>query len=251
LRKIITALILPFNFCLGLLLIGLLFLLFTARQRFGKTLISFSVLLLLLFSFPPFANRLIFSLESKYAPLSSEELERQDTRYVVILGGGHNSSRPPASQLSPSSLARLIEGIRIYREKPGTKLILSGGPVFDPEPNARAMFNTARILGVPESDLEMESESKDTEEEAKFLASRLKQEPFYLVTSAVHMPRSMALFRKQKMNPVPAPTDYAFRLIDPPWLLRYVPNLGAYQQSERAVREYLGLAYSRMRRKAD
>ena len=250
LRKFVSTLLLPFNLCLGLLLLGLVVLLFTRRQRLAKIVITSSAILLLLFSFSPLADKLISSLEMQYSPLAAQDLARENVHYIVVLGGGHNSSRPPGSQLSPSSLARLIEGIRIFKEKPGTKLILSGGSVFDPLPNAQAMLTTAKLLGIPETDIELESESRDTEDEARFLAPRLKQEPFYLVTSAVHMPRSMALFRKQGTNPIAAPTDFAFRLVNSPVLLRYLPNLGALQQSERAIREYFGLMYSRMRGKA-
>ena len=34
------------------------------------------------------------------------------------------------------------------------------------------------------------------------------KDKFILVTSASHMLRAMALFRKQGMEPIPAPTDY-------------------------------------------
>ena len=37
-----------------------------------------------------------------------------------------------------------------------------------------------------------------------------KSEPFYLVTSALHMPRAMKLFLKQGLNPLAAPSDYPF-----------------------------------------
>ncbi len=32
--------------------------------------------------------------------------------------------------------------------------------------------------------------------------------PFFLVTSAGHLPRTMAAFAKLGMTPIPAPTDY-------------------------------------------
>ena len=250
LRKIVSLLLLPFNVSLFFIVFGLL-LLFTRRQRAGKTFISIGVLLLLIFSIPPVSNRLIGSLESHYKPLAQQSLAGSNIRWIVVLGGGHNSSRPPGSQLSASSLARVTEAVRIYKGQPGTKLILSGGAVFDPLPNAEAMASTARLFGVKEEDIVLESESMDTEDEARLLAPLLKKEPFYLVTSAVHMPRSMALFKKQGTNPVPAPADYSFQSSRTPFLLRVLPNVNAFQQSERAMREYMGITWSRLRGKAD
>ena len=130
-------------------------------------------------------------------------------------------------------------------------MILSGGAVFDPLPNAEAMASTVRLFGVKEEDIVLESQSMDTEDEARLLAPLLKKEPFYLVTSAVHMPRSMALFVKQGTNPIPAPADYSFQSSNIPFLLRVLPNVNAFQQSERAMREYMGITWSRLRGKAD
>ena len=216
----------------------------------GKMLMTAGILLLVCFSMPAVAEILTRSLESRYQPLSSELFSESNVRWIVVLGGGHDSSKPAGLQLSSSSLARIVEGIRIYRARPGRKLILSGGSVFDPVPNAEAMFHMAKILGVKEEDIHLEKKSKDTEEEAKFLASMIGNEKFYLVTSAIHMPRSVGLFRKHKMDLIPAPTDYAFRSQNPPLLLRILPNATSLQQSERALREYLGITWSRLRGKA-
>ncbi len=250
LRKIISTLLLPLNLCLALLLFGALLLLLTRKKKIGKMLMTAGILFLVCFSLPAVAGILTRSLESRYQPLSSESLSDSNVRWIVVLGGGHDSSKPVGLQLTSSSLARVVEGVRIYRMKPGRKLILSGGSVFDPVPNADAMFHMAKILGVNERDIVLERKAKDTEEEAKFLASMIGNEKCYLVTSAIHMPRSVGLFRKYKMNLVPAPTDYSFRPQNPPLLLRILPNATSLQQSERAMREYLGITWSRLRGKA-
>jgi uncharacterized SAM-binding protein YcdF (DUF218 family) len=249
LKKLITALILPLNFCFVLVIIGSL-ILFTRRRNFGKSLIIAGLCLLFLLSFPPVSGLLTNKLESRYPALSNADLSKSNIRWIVVLGGGHNSSNPVGSQLSASSLARVVEGVRIYRMKTGRKLLLSGGPVYDRIPNADVMRDEARILGIPDADITLEAKSRDTEEEARFLSPVLNQEEFFLVTSAVHMPRSMALFRQQKMKPIAAPTDYSFQSQNVPLIFRFLPNAGALQQSERALREYLGLLWYRIRGKA-
>src|SRR6185295_8006366 len=76
-------------------------------------------------------------------------------KYVVVLGGGHNwdPSLPVSSQLSDQSVKRLIEGIRIFRENPGSKLVLSGGSWPDSVPNARLLADLAQQLGVASDDI--------------------------------------------------------------------------------------------------
>lgn len=59
-------------------------------------------------------------------------------KWIVVLGGGVVSdTRLLANNQSLcSSLARLVEGIRIHNNLKGSKLILSGGADFVPVPEA-------------------------------------------------------------------------------------------------------------------
>ena len=130
-----------------------------------------------------------------------------------MLGGGHVSDpRLPAnSQISAAALGRVVEGVRLYKAIPGSKLLLSGGAVFDPVPEAEVMAQIAGLLGVKPQDIRLESDSRDTAEEAEIIAKMIGREKFILVTSAAHMPRSMALFRKRGLQPIPAPADFLVR----------------------------------------
>ena len=73
-------------------------------------------------------DRLIEPLEYQYPPFDIEMTEGQ-ARWVVVLGGGHERDiRLPAnSQLSDTTLARLVEGIRVQRLMPTSKLIRNRG----------------------------------------------------------------------------------------------------------------------------
>ena len=130
-----------------------------------------------------------------------------------MLGGGHVSDpRLPAnSQISAAALGRVVEGVRLYKAIPGSKLLLSGGAVFDPVPEAEVMARIAVLLGVKPQDISLEPDSRDTADEAEIIAKMIGRERFILVTSASHMPRSMALFRKRGLQPIPAPTDFQVR----------------------------------------
>ena len=172
-------------------------------------------------------------------------------KWIVVLGGGHTSdSRMPAnSQLYHPALARLVEAIRLYHSLPGSKLILSGGALYDPVPESEVLADVALALRVEKKNLILESLSRDTEEEAIVIQKMVGKDPFVLVTSASHMPRAMGLFRKLGMHPIPAPTDYGIREsswegISPGMFFPGSTNL---QNAEAAVYECLGLVWAKLR----
>ncbi|NIA09728.1 MAG: envelope biogenesis factor ElyC [Nitrospiraceae bacterium] len=248
LKKIISPLFLPVPICLEILLTGLVLLWFTRRQKLGKVIVSIGVILLASLSFDAISNNLLRPLEHKYPPLLKLE-DVRGIKWIVVLGGGHQSDPniPSTSQLSDASIARLVEGIRLYRMLPGSKLILSGGSAFDPVPDAGIMADVARAIGVNEQDLILESVSRDTKDEARLIQEIVGKERFILVTSAFHMPRSMALFEKHGMRPIPAPTEYLAkesRKISPSM---FFPSADSLEKVERAFHEYLGLGWAKLR----
>ena len=134
-KKIVAYTLYPLSLCLIILVVGLLFIWFTRKQRIGKVIVSMGVGILLIFSLGIVSNTLLGSLESEYAPLA--DLQGLDgIKCIVVLGGGHSSDTklPANGRLSDSALARLVEGIRIHNNLKDSQLILSGGAVFDPIP---------------------------------------------------------------------------------------------------------------------
>jgi len=254
-KKIISSFLMPVPLSLLISLIGLILLWFTKRQRTGKIFVSVGIFLMLLLSYNAASNQLLRTLENRYDPdniqlennISSEDMP--PIKFIVVLGGGHtlDSKLPITSQLSEDSMARLIEGIRLYRKYSNVKLILSGGTGFDPIPNAHVMANLAKELGVNEDNIIMESKSKDTIDEANFIKPIVNNDQFILVTSASHMPRSIAMFKKLGMNPIPAPTGHKVKgkqtIISYPFFLSSIYLLKA----EIAFHEYLGMLWAKLR----
>jgi uncharacterized SAM-binding protein YcdF (DUF218 family) len=235
---------------------GLFLLWFTRKQKTGKILVSVGICLILLLSSGFIANPLLRSLEIKYAPyhvqLSNEVCisdEGYPIGFVIVLAGGHVSDQrlPVTSQLSGNSLVRLIEGVRIYRKCPGSKLVLSGGGVFDTISSAEIMADIARELGVNQDDIITESVSKDTKDEAILIKPIVNNNHFILVTSASHMPRSMAMFRKLGMNPVAAPTSYLSMGRSGLNPTCFFPKTSNLIKSERVFYEYLGVIWAKLR----
>ncbi len=249
-KKIVGPFFFPLSLCLEILIIGLILLWLTPKKRAGKVIVSLGVTLLILLSYGAFTDMLLKPLEYRYPPLLNFK-DLAEVRWIAVLGGGHTSDpqMPPNSQLSGSSLSRLVEGIRAHKSLPGSKLILSGGALYDPVSNAKVLADVALTLGVDRQSLILETLSKDTEDEARLIKKIVGNDPFVLVTSASHLPRSMALFRKLGMQPIPAPTDYGVREkqeagINPGM---FFPNVGELGNAETAVYEYLGLAWAKLR----
>jgi len=252
-KFIFSRIFFPVTLCLEILILGLFLLWFTRRQRAGKLVVTLGTLLLVLMSNYVITDRMLIPLEQKYPALidlPASQAVTQDNptaaKMIVVLGGGHTSDPklPVTDHLSDTALTRLVEAVRLYKELSGSKLILSGGSGADPVPEAEVLGKVAPILGVNPQDLILETESINTEDEARRLKPVLGQEKFILVTSASHMPRAMALFKKQGMNPIPAPAGHLVKPVEPPVWDWSFPSSWDLYKAERAVYEYLGLAWA-------
>lgn len=241
----------PIALCFIFSLVVLLAMLFR-RRLLAAGLMLLVVGMYLVFGYGWMSRDQILARESVYSPVGEKQLQvlQQDPpRFVVVLGSGHVSDDrlPVTGQIGGTSLARLAEGIRLQRLLPGAKLVVSGGAVGDPVANAKVVAAVAESLGVARKQLVIEDQPLDTVEEARFLAPVLKDAPFVLVTSALHMPRAMAIFENQGMRPMAAPTDYVIKIsaVAPPG--SYLPSLNNFDLSRRILYEWLGDIWSRVK----
>jgi uncharacterized SAM-binding protein YcdF (DUF218 family) len=250
-KKLVAPLLMPVPVCLALLSAGLLLLWLRRRERAGKRLATAGTLLLVLLGYGFVSNRLLSSLERQYQPVADASAAAGRVRWVVVLGGGSSSdhSLPEGVRLSEATLARLVEGIRLQRQLPGSRLLLSGGSVFSSDPDAETMRALAVGLGVDPGSIVLDTVSPDTETQAEVVRAQLGSEEFFLVTSASHMPRSMALFRKAGTNPTPAPTHFLTqenRGLSPG---AFFPSSAGLRRAETVAYEYLGFAWAKVRGK--
>jgi uncharacterized SAM-binding protein YcdF (DUF218 family) len=241
----------PVSLNLLLSFIGLFLLFFTSRQKLGKILILIGTAILVFCSFTQTADILTMPMKERYPPYRHDNslMINSTPKLIVVLGAGYDSydSIPIVSRIGYDSLVRLVEGIRIYRMIPDGKLLLSGGSALGTGPCAIDMAKLAIELGVNEKDIVIESKSRDTRDQAQIIKSIIGGEQFILVTSSTHMPRSMALFSKLGMKPVPASTksleEKLLNLTPNP----FIPSSVNLQKSEVAFHEYLGIIWSKLR----
>ncbi|HAG51118.1 MAG: hypothetical protein A2X87_05295 [Deltaproteobacteria bacterium GWC2_42_51] len=246
--KIIQSLLLPPAILLLIMAIG--FTVIKKYPRLGKISILMSLLMLYLLSIRIVSDRLIGFLESSFHPLQKTYVNfalGEKPTIIVVLGGGTINlsylNMQPA--LSRTSMSRLIHGITLYRQINGAVLVASGGS-GDPElPNvseADAMKRVAVSLGVPDKDILVEGNSRNTIDSVRTLKNIAKDARVILVTSAAHMKRAVGMFKKIGVEVIPAPTDYKSeqKKIN---LYSFIPHIKYFDDSTNAIYEYLGIIW--------
>jgi len=242
LKKILGDLLMPVPIILLLLCWALLLMLRRKTRWFGYLVVAFVTALLFVASYAPLSNQLISLFESRVPQYQQGETP---VDYVAVLGSWHQSvtTQPITSELKPTAIVRLAEGIRIYRMNPGSKLIFTGyrGIIEDRVSFPDKLRELAVALGVPAEDIIVLNGPQDTQEEAQLIARKFADSSLVLVTTALHMPRALILFHDAGLDPIPAPTDYVAKPFKSWWVF---PSAEALAHTEYWAHEQLGILWS-------
>ncbi len=250
LKKLIGALLSPVT--AGVLFLILAFgLSLTERfRRLGRWMLGTGLALGWILGTVPVADALLGPLEKRYPAVIEAPANASAIHWIVVLGHGHSSDTgwPAPARLNDEALFRLTEGIRLSRLLPHAQLVLSGGGNGEIS-QAEALREAALALGVSPERIHLEPTPRDTGEEAERMAALLESrdsldEPFLLVTSSAHMPRSVRHFHARGLNPVPAPGHAYVRSRRDLALRDFFPTASGYRKVERAVHEYLGMMWA-------
>lgn len=241
------------------------FLLFAAvlsRKKPGqsRTLALIALLILFLGGNRWVSSALARSLEVQYQ--APAQIPAADV--IVVLGGGTESASPPRAYTEVNGAGdRVIYAFRLYQQGKASHLLLSGGRIswLDEETSSPAedMAELLTLFGVPEDALWLEDQSQNTEENAAYARAFLAEKGInriILVTSAMHMPRSVRLFQAQGFEVIPAPADFAVTddrwqaLLHPDWrtfLVDLLPSASSLNLTTNALKEYIGMAVNRFK----
>ncbi len=256
-KKFVSYWLMPLPFCLVAVGVGLALMRWGRSPRYGWALSVGAVVLLMLLSNKLVSRALIRPLESRYpampefAPGKPIPPQLAACRFVVVLGGGNGYS-PETSAinlLSNAALARVAEAVRILHALPEAKLIVSGPPIGTGAAHATVLARAAESLGIAAERVLYIDHARDTEEEAQAVSELVNQEPVALVTSAWHLPRSMALFRAAGVRAVAVPADFRTHVYDPWGWNDLGWDLAALERSSLALRERLGFTWAWLRGK--
>lgn len=251
LGKIVTKLIypLPMSILLGCVALGLL--MWRSNRAAGIELAS-SLGLLWISSTPVVSIALAVSLERKYLPVLPADLP--DAGAIVVLGGGLRMPVAPElwSDLG-SGADRFLHAARLYHAGKAPWVVASGGGMPWSRSDRAPASGMADLLvewGVPRAAVLSETSSRNTYEnalETKALLDSKQIGDVLLVTSAMHMPRALAVFRSTGLRAHPASTDYVALHGGSGTLLNWIPGVNSLEMTQAAFKEYLGLAVYRWR----
>lgn len=251
LKKLLAQLVMP----LPLLFLLLLILLFIINCRAAKVNalangLVITMLAIVLLSQLQISHLLGGSLEQRY---SANHQAIQGECTVMVLGSGHSLTLglSATQQLSPTALARLVEGIRQLKlSEPTTeaphscRLVVSGwNGGREGTSHAEVMALAAQELGVSKVQITTFPEARDTIEELMSMKQLMGEAPFRLVTSATHMSRAMRIARSLGLNPEAAPSN--FLAGDGYWWRLSADNLILSQAS---LHEYVGMLWLDVKR---
>jgi uncharacterized SAM-binding protein YcdF (DUF218 family) len=234
----------PLNFSILLLAAGLLAI-FLGWRRTGLTLDIAAAAILILSAWTSLGAVLLNPLEERFARPAGLP---QSVDGIVVLGGGFegavNLARGGYEMNSGGD--RFVEAAILARRYPTAKIVVTGGTgalILKGEGDADTAPRLLTALGVAPERLILENRSRNTFENAVFTKELVTPQPgetWLLVTSAFHMPRSMALFRKAGFDVLPWPVDYRTSGEEGFGLFR--DNAAdALQNTTVAIREWIGL----------
>lgn len=207
---------------------------------------AFSILLV--WSSPPAAKLLSYTLEAGLTPASALG---EDIEAIVVLGGGLE----PAYAAQPQALAgestyrRAMHAAWLYRHSRPLPVFVAGGPSGAGETAiADVACQVLEGAGVPPERIYSERRSTSTLENAIYTAHLLRQHGVTrvaLVTDGYHMRRALACLRKQKIQAEPAACSLNSRRPFTHWR-QLLPSADAIADNEAVLHEWIALAWYRV-----
>lgn len=226
LKKILSFFLEPFTFAFLLAFLAFIFLLINSFKK-AKISLFLSLLIFFLSSSSLVSNSLINPLEQKYQ--KKDESINKDIKYLLLLGGDFKS--------------RAYEVLKLYKKYDNLKVITSGYEGNRKISSALFAKNELISLGIDEKDILIQEEPKDTIEEAIQIKKIVKDEPFFLVTSASHMPRAIMIFESYNLKPIAISTAFEVEeLISKEYL-----DLNELRKTHLAIHEYLGIIWLKIK----
>ncbi len=194
-------------------------------------------------------------LERRYLP--PDPLPKADC--IVVLSGGVLRQVPPQPTVQITDAGnRVLYAAYLYRQGKAPQIICTGGSGprgIGVRSAAEDMAEFLEMIGLPKEAITKETKARNTHEHAVNLYPLLREQGFQrvlLVTSAMHMPRSMGVFRRlcPGIEFVAAPTDFrATERIPAPWYQQFtglIPTPRNLSNWSQVIHEYLGIAYYRL-----
>lgn len=238
--KILWAMVSPLTFVT--LLIGGGYL--ARAKRWGRGFIGLGAAILVIFGIFPMGQNILVFLENKVV---SEPLPTKEPDGILVLGGFLDLKNSVARQQVEinSNGSRLTEMLALANRYPKARLVFSGGDgnlIKTSSSESEQLAILLKQMGFETLRIEYEGRSKNTYENMVYSREMIQpreSETWILITSAFHMPRSLAIFRSCGWQVTPYPVGY---MTDGKY--EWLPDfdvLGNMSKFHVAVREFIGI----------
>ncbi len=202
----------PSNVFLALLLVAIA-LLWTKWRRSARRLLTFLAAVVVILAVLPIGTWLIVPLESRFPQI--REIPPSAVG-LITLGGAVNQFMTVARDQTSLSggVERLTEFIAIARRRPELLLVYTGGSGSLRRQDLKETLVVRRLfgeIGFDPARVVYEDQSRNTHENAVMTHALIRPEPddlWVVITSAMHMPRAVGVFRKAGWKILPYPVDY-------------------------------------------
>jgi uncharacterized SAM-binding protein YcdF (DUF218 family) len=235
-------------------------LIWTGWARWGRRFVSVGAALLLIAGLSPLGNALILPLEDRF-PRTDLDQPPPPAGFIVL--GGVEDRLVGRARKAPTlneAGERVVETVMLARKFPEAKIAFSGGDagiLYKSDSEAAGAQRLLTDAGVAPDRLILESGARDTYENAIYLKAELEKlgllgpgKRWVLITSAYHMPRAMASFRRAGFEVEAWPVDYRTR--GSADLMRPFDKVSeGLRRVDVATREWVGLLAYRLAGRTD
>jgi uncharacterized SAM-binding protein YcdF (DUF218 family) len=243
LSKTLSYLVMP----LTIIFIWLALALILRNVRWKKISLWMGIGLLYVFCNSFLANEAMHAWEIETVPYA----DMRPHELAIVLTGSTLPFRTPNDRVYFQRGAdRVTHTVQLYKLGLIKKILISGGSgmlLREEEPEANKFKKAMIMMGVDSASIMIENETRNTAESAQEVVKLLdslhyRSEDCLLITSAFHMRRSLACYRKVGLALEPFTTDF-YSYPEKYYLDSYLlPKLEALMIWHKLFKEWVGLA---------
>jgi uncharacterized SAM-binding protein YcdF (DUF218 family) len=246
LSKVLYYLVMPFTVMCACFLFSWI----SKNQKWKKRSFVAAMIMLLFFSNDFVANEVMTAWEIEARPIAS----LKKYKLAIVLTGTTMNHQPDDRVYFSKGADRVTHTIQLYKLGIVEKILISGGSgrlLGESEPEANKYRKVMLLMGVPDEAILIENETRNTAESAIEVKKILEAGAFegkdcVLITSAFHMRRSLACYRKAGVNLDSFSTDFYSYPRDYNIASFLVPKIEAISIWHKLAKEWIGFVAYRM-----
>lgn len=247
LSKLLTFLLMPYAQMTAWFLLAI----FLKNKLWKKRFLWAGVIYLVFFSNRFIVNEALLLWEVQPTPISQLS---PGYDIGIILGGTTNTDKEPRDRIYIfKSAERMTQAIQLYKSGIIKKILVTGGSsnIIDTRYREADNMRTFLLLcGIPDGDIIVEREARNTYENARYSAEIINKNypgsSVLMITSAFHMRRSLGCFKKAGLTVEGFSTDFysGKRSFTPDSLL--VPAPSSFEGWHMIIREWMGIIFYKL-----